>query len=122
MTNDTTAIILDPSVDGTEHTSNETEKTWTVTFPNYTTSGIASCNSTSGANNTAYPGYNNRFTQETSGVDCWSRMTNPVRSAWVFRYTHSSASDCATTCAERCGYRVRDNTEFRTAIIGSAGQ
>ena len=122
MTSDSTSIILDPSVDGTNNTYDGTNATWSVTFPNYTISGIASCNSLSGTENKAYPEYNNQITQgETSGANCWCRMTSPVRSAWVFYYTSSSASDCAAFCANLCGADVRSDASFRGGIFGSAG-
>ena len=123
MTNDTTAIILDPSVAGTNHTGNTTESTWSVTFPNYTISGIASCNNIDGKWATAYPEYNDVFTPgQTTGPNCWCRMLKPVRSAWVFYDTFSSASECATKCASYCGNYVRFGTSFRSGLFSSAGQ
>ena len=120
---DSTSIILDPSVDGTDFSNNATNATWSTTFSDYTVSGIASCNSISGTLGTAYPEYNNQITQgyQDNGINCWCRMTSPVRSAWVFDRTISSESGCATNCAGNCGNRVRANASFRRGIIGSAG-
>ena len=107
---------------GSDRTTNATTATWSVTFPDYTVSGIASCNSLNGTYATAYPEYNNQITQgETSGAECWCRMTSPVRSAWVFSITGSSASDCAAGCADYCGRRVLSDTSFRGGTFGSAG-
>ena len=125
MTNDTTAIILDPSVEGNENgnTSNREEATWSVTFPYGTVSGIASCNSFSGQWGTTYSGNQNNITAgyQTDQMNCWCRMTYPVRSAWVVLISSSSASACASQCASNCGYSIRDYKALRQALFGSAG-
>ena len=113
-------------MEGTDYSNNATNATWSVTFANNanggTVSGISSCNSLSGTRGQAYPEYNNQITQgETSGAYCWCRMTSPVRSAWVFGSTYSSASACAPNCAYDCGYYVRDNASFRGGFFDSAG-
>jgi hypothetical protein len=75
VTSDNTNIILDPSIEGTGYTRDEATKTWTTTFPNYTVSGIATCNSTSGTYARAYPEYNFDNNHASSeGVYCWCRM------------------------------------------------
>ena len=123
MTSDSTSIILDPSVDGTNYTSSAANATWSVTFPDYTVSGIASCNSLSGTFGTASPEYNNQITAgyQDGQSNCWCRMMGPVRSAWVFYRTFSSASECASECADYCGYFVRGNANVRGGVFGSAG-
>jgi len=123
VTNDNTSIILDPSIEGTGYTRDEATKTWTTTFPNYTVSGIATCNSTSGTYGKAYPQYNfdNNHASST-GVYCWCRMTSPVRSAWVFGYEFSTASGCAPYCANHCSDRIQLSTALRGGVFGSAGQ
>jgi hypothetical protein len=122
ITDDNTSIILDPSIEGTEYTRNEATKTWTTTFPNYTISGIATCNSTGGTFATAYPQYNFDDNHVTStGVYCWCKMTSPVRSAWVYNYEHSSASLCYSNCAYYCGRSVRSDSHYRGGVFGSAG-
>ena len=124
FTETTTAIILDPSVSGTSETYDAAQKTWTAIFPNYTLSGIVSCNSLTGTSGTAYPEYNNQITAgyQTNQLQCWCRMTNPVRSAWVFSNTFSSASECASSCANFCGTYVRDHAFFRRGVFGTVGQ
>jgi hypothetical protein len=122
VTNDNTNIILDPSIEGTGYTMNEAAKTWTVTFPNYTVSGIATCNSTGGTYARAYPQYNFDDNHASStGTYCWCKMTSPVRSAWVYRYERGSASFCASYCAYICGDDVRGSSSFRGGVFGSAG-
>ena len=119
LENDTTAIILDPSVEGTGHTA--TEKAWTVTFPNgNTVSGVAACKSISGIWGRAYPNYN--FDLETDGANCWCRMTNPTRSAWVYDIERTTASECASICASVCAYGVSSYAGIRGGLYSSAGQ
>ena len=119
------SIILDPSVAGTEEpTYSDANATWSVTFPDYTVSGIASCNSIDGGEfGSAHPEYNNQITQgyQDGQLNCWCRMTSPVRSAWVFYDPYSSASSCASNCAKLCGYRVHGHASFRTAVFNTAG-
>ena len=67
-----------------------------------------------------------------SYVQCYCKMTGvgvdgeftPVRDSsrapWVFRYTHSSAVDCASRCAYGCAASVRDYASFRSAVLGVA--
>ena len=121
-----TAIILDPSVAGNENgnTSNQEDATWTTTFPYGTISGIASCNDIFGTGyGKPYSGNQNNITAgyQDGQSNCWCRMTSPVRSAWVFRTTYESASNCATDCASICGYVVRVSASYRRGIFGSAG-
>jgi len=122
VTNDNTSIILDPSIEGTGYTRDEATKTWTTTFPNYTVSGIATCNSTSGTYAKAYPQYNfdNNHASST-GVYCWCRMTSPVRSAWVYYNKYDTTSACDSNCSPYCGIRVQGTPAFRGGVFGSAG-
>ena len=121
VTNDNTNIILDPSIEGTGYTRDEATKTWTTTFPNYTVSGIATCNSTSGTYARAYPEYNFDNNHASSeGVYCWCRMTSPVRSAWV-AISGGTASECMAGCANACSIRINGFRDFRGGVFGSAG-
>ena len=122
VTNDNTNIILDPSIDGTGYTKDEAAKTWTATFPNYTVSGIATCNSTSGTYAKAYPEYNFDNNHASSeGVYCWCRMTYPIRSAWVFSTQRTDALECEERCATSCGYLTSAVLDFRRSVYGSVG-
>ena len=120
-----TAIILDPSVQGNENgsSSNASEHTWTVTFPNYTISGIASCNEIIGNDSSrVYSGNQNDIKQGTQGRYCWCRMTNPVRSAWIYNSARDSTDTCVERCASSCGANVRTNADYRRAMYAAAGQ
>ena len=118
-----TAIILDPSVAGDDFTRDEEEKTWSTVFSYGTISGIASCNSIEGTYANAYSGNQNNIKPEYQNgqLNCWCRMTSPVRSAWVFNTVRETASDCASRCANLCSYYIRINSEFRAGVFGAAG-
>ena len=122
VTSDNNSIILDPSIEGTNSTGISENMTWTATFSYGTVSGIAACNSTNGSYARAYPEYNfdNNHTS-SEGVHCWCRMTSPVRSAWVYDGDVSSASFCASGCANRCGRYVQGYSDFRGGVFTSAG-
>lgn len=53
------------------------------------------------------------------GANCYCKMTGPAVSRWVFRISDSSASDCAGHCADACGRRVRNGSDFRSGVFGS---
>ena len=119
-----TAIILDPSVAGESRDYNTQNKTWTVTFTNGSVvSGIASCNDISGTYAQPYSGNQNNITAgyQTDQLQCWCRMTTPVRSAWVFLNTRTSTSECVSACARFCGMGFRDGATFRAGFFTTAG-
>ena len=120
---DTTAIILDPSVDGIEggNTSDREEATWSVAFPNYTISGIASCNTTEGIFAQPYSGNQNNIKPGTDGTKCWCRITGPMRSFWVFSNNYPDDSTCASDCAAICSRAFRGDAIFRNALFTTAG-
>ena len=102
-------------------TYDDINKTWSTTFPNYTISGISTCNETSGTWGTVYSGNPNDIKQETSGGNCWCRMTSPARSAWVFYATFPLETDCYGRCAYYCGSSIVEALTFRYNMFGSVG-
>ena len=114
---------MDPSVAGIKYTAYPENGTWTTEFPYGTISGITSCNSITGTWGTAYSSNQNNITAgyQTDGVQCWCRITIPVRSAWVFYHTYDSDSECASACTYACAYNGQNHSGFRTAMYGSAG-
>ena len=110
-------LNLDPDVAPTTYTYDAANMTWDVTAPYGHLTGIAVCNSTEGTRSTAS---GTDFPTGTSGVHCWCKMLSPGRSAWVYSIESSSASDCASSCAAYCGARVRNRSDFRSALFGSA--
>ena len=55
------------------------------------------------------------------GKNAWVSFVfaNGVETDWVFRYSSSSASDCAEDCAYYCGSNVRDDSVFRVGVFGA---
>ena len=101
--------------------SNATLNTWKTRYPDYTISGISTCNDIPGTWAMAYSGNQNDIQQVSAGIYCWCRMMLPVRSAWVYNHEFDSGSDCGLQCAEYCNSYARTNAIFRTPLFGSAG-
>jgi hypothetical protein len=127
VTDDNTSIILDPSIQGTDHTYNEAKKTLTATFSYGTLSGEARCTDIKGTFAVADSSYDftnypvGTTTVDSSYKNCWCRITSPVRSAWVYGGTDDTATVCASTCTEYCSYAIQHTAGLRRAIFGSAG-
>ena len=129
------------STNGDSYTRTENTTTgkgnWSVNFTDLTVdgatvsgtsviSGISMCSTTTGTYaNTGNP-------VDSNGANCWCQATgykpgdsstvySPGVSRWVFRYTYSSASDCAGSCAYDCGRYVRNLSDFRSGVFGSTG-
>ena len=118
---------LDASVDGTNYTYDESNKTWATNFSYGDVSGVALCSVTSGTFGVA-------GTPDESGTgdttNCWCKATgytpsgsnttyeNSSSSSWVCSHDIGSASDCASTCASDCGIYVQGISAFRRAVLG----
>ena len=109
--------FLDPDIEPTSMSSDETNKTWQATASYGTVSGVAVCNGTPGT----FPiATSTNFPNGTSGFNCWCKMTNPATSSWVALYQFDSVSTCASSCAMYCRDYVRYNSSFRTSVFNSA--
>ena len=127
--NDTVAVVLDPSITITNYSKDDVMKTWWAWSPQGTVYGISAC--LSSAKGKSQGGSVARLTDtingetqlitggETNGSYCWCRLTHPVSSLWVFR---NSNSDCASGCANACGYYFRDYVALRRGLFGSVAQ
>jgi len=113
VANDTVAIVLDPTINGTNYTYSAANMTWTTRFDYGNISGDALCSTTSGS-------YATTGTPNESGGGkyCWCRASHPVASLWVFYYDDGSSGNCATNCANRCAARVQGNAAFRAGMFG----
>ena len=118
VSDDVTAIVLDPAIEGTGRNYSAAYNTWETYFPYGTVHGISACTNTSGS----YAVANENLDVSTSGLYCWCKMTHPAVSLWVFSLSSSSASDCASYCAHYCGYDVRRNSGFRAGLFGSVAR
>jgi len=123
---DVLSIVLDPMIGGTSHNYNTDLFEWSTTFSYGTVWGIATCVDVKGSSNTAVDQLVDSNGEvatggERTGVHCWCQMTHPLQSRWVFLYSYSSVGDCGSSCANGCGYYVRDVSGFRAGVFGSVG-
>lgn len=123
---DVIAIILDPEINGTTHTSNTSMFEWGAQFPYGSLWGIATCLDKEGTANTAVKELRSEDGElavggERNGSFCWCQMTHPAISHWVFRNSFDSINDCRSSCPNLCGSNVRAFGAFRSAMFGSLG-
>jgi len=113
VANDTVAMVLDPSINGTNYTYSAANMTWTTMFDYGNISGDALCSTTSGS-------YATTGTPNESGGGqyCWCRASHPVASLWVFGTVYGSSGNCARSCAYSCALDVRNNAAFRAGMFG----
>ena len=97
VANDMVAVVLDPSIDGTNYTYDAANMLWTTNFDYGNVSGDALCSTTSGSYATV--GTPN---ESGGGQYCWCRTQHPVASLWVFFYGNGSSDNCANYCAYNC--------------------
>jgi len=130
----TVSFLLDSTIGGTNHGSNNTYSTWWASFPYGTIRGISACLSSN--NGKSMGGYVSKLTDtdpeteitsrvvggETNGLHCWCKMTHPAVSRWVFFYSYSSLDECARYCAIRCGNYARLYAALRGGLFGSVAQ
>ena len=126
-------VSLDPAVGGSSYKSNASEMTWAAVFSYGTIYGEATCLSDADgtpSENTMGVYTNSKgemlpnddtFVQRKDGGRCWCRMTHPASSRWVFNNS-SSASYCASNCANGCGYYARNRAALRSGLFGSVGK
>ena len=119
VANNTVAVVLDPTINGTTYAPDLVTQTWVTTFPYGTISGVALCSSTSG------PASNDNIgtPDETGdGRYCWCRIQHPVKSAWFFVMDRGTLESCESNCAGICGIRIRDTAKIRRVSFGSVAQ
>ena len=129
VADNSTAIVLDPSIGGSNYSSNSTTATWWTVFNYGTIVGVYACLSSKqnlsqynvySANNGVLVDNNVTVTGgEQNGQHCWCKITHPVASLWGFNSSPGSLSVCVSNCASYCGNFVRDNATFRSALFGS---
>ncbi len=118
---DTTAVILDPSINGTGYKSDANTMTWNTTFPYGTIYGVAACLSVNGGSSGTVNTDLNAGGGEKEGGYCWCKMTHPAASRWVFNHSFS-ASNCASLCAYYCASHAPSNAALRSGLFGSVGK
>jgi hypothetical protein len=120
---DTTAVILDPSVNGTGYKYDVNTFTWNTTFPYGTIYGVAACLSVGGGSPQGTINYDlDAGGGEKEGGYCWCKMTHPASSRWVFYHSGTSASGCASVCTDYCGRHAISSVALRSGLFGSVGK
>ena len=113
---------LDSSIHGTNHTSDEKSKTWTVNFSYGDIFGISLCS----AVNDGVPD------EAVSGQYCWCKVTGIQPSnknivyepgadlVWGFApgSVNISGASCEFNCANDCSYHIRYTAELRRVVFG----
>ena len=118
---DTTAVILDPSISGTSMSYDEITMTWSTTYPYGTIYGVAAWLSVNGGTHGTINYDLDAGGGEKEGGYCWCKMTHPASSRWVFT-SSTSASNCASACARNCAAYARGNAALRSGLFGSVGK
>ena len=138
---DTVAVVLDASQNGTNTTTNELSSAganageWDVTFAWGRVYGIAACLSqnyglaTYGVARTDELIDNDAVVVggEQNGGYCFCRLTHPAVSRWAYRYNSGSLAACAGNCVSACAYYQNGYTgfrhvlQFRRNVFGSIG-
>ena len=125
--NDTIAVVLDPTINGTTSTYDNTAGWWRTTFSYGQINGISAC--LSSKNGKSIGGTVENLTDngqevvgsERNGQYCWCKMTHPVASLWVFDYDRGSRASCASDCAANCGISAQNYSALRVGLFGSVG-
>ena len=117
-------VVLDPSINGSSNTYNNSTGTWKTVFSYGNVSGISTCVSTAptgsmGSTKTTDGTPLVATGGETAGQYCWCKMTHPMSSLWVFHNDYGSAANCASHCTLYCGIHARNNAALRSGLFGS---
>ena len=114
--------------------TNAASGTWTAYFWYGAVSGVSKC-TTVKPENTASGGSSGLIATDQSAIEnataggyyCYCKMTEPniAASPWVFYRDYGVASNCASHCADFCGYFVHDVNDsgrrFRASVFAAAG-
>ena len=111
-TNDTVAIVLDPSEPIKGNTGDTVTGTWSAWSSYGTIHGISTCinkaeNGRGIATDHLTDTNNNEEKlvtgNEQYGKNCWCRIIHPALSLWFFHRTMSSSGECSNSlCAKEC--------------------
>ena len=118
---DTTAVILDPSINGTGYKYDTNTMTWNTTFPYGTIYGVAAWLSVNGGTHGTINYDLDAGGGEKEGGYCWCKMTHPASSRWVVD-SSDSASACASDCANHCARSAHSDAALRSGLFGSVGK
>ena len=125
--NDSVAVVLDPTINGTEYSYDNIDGTWWTQFPYGRIFGISSCIDTTwgrvagGTVPKMTDSKGNRVIgSEKNGSYCWCKITRPVSLFWVFINTFGSDTLCASRCTYYCGNLVQNDRAVRAGLFSTA--
>ena len=116
------SVVLDPDIGGNSYTYNNATGVWKTVFSYGNVSGISTCSASKpsggmGVIRTVDGEYLDAAGGAVSGQYCWCKMTHPMSSLWAS--DRGSASNCASSCTNYCGYRVQGSVALRAGLFGS---
>ena len=116
---------LDASILGDSTTSNNSTKTWTITFSYGTIYGKSMCSTDGGSSG----GLKDVLSEEVDR-NCWCKVTGykPTDFTQVYESVHSlkwmfvghinNASQCSGMCATQCAARIVNNSSYLRNLFG----
>lgn len=118
---DTTAVILDPSINGTGYKYDTNTMTWNTTFPYGTIYGVAAWLSVNGGTHGTINYDLDAGGGEKEGGYCWCKMTHPASSRWVMN-SAVRVSTFSDICSGRCANNASRDISLRLGLFGSVGK
>lgn len=126
-------LVANLYVGGSEYDYDKETQTWSVIFPYGIVSGVSKCSELK-PESTALGYYTGLIASDQDAIEnaddsgqyCYCKLTEPMVSGspWVFYKDSSSASGCASNCANLCGYGVNNNVvngrRFRASVFQAA--
>ncbi len=116
--NGSVMVVLDPQINGTALSYNNTGKTWSTKFSYGVISGIGGCYNNVGSTLGAVASDQTNITPYSTGAYCYCKMLRPIESPWVFSYSRDNG-DCAERCASKCSSYAASAVAVRAGLFGN---
>lgn len=116
----TTVVVLDPAINGTVLSYENTHKTWSTQFSYGVISGVGACSGTvNPATGNVSPNQNTLSPYTTTGAlyYCNCKMLHPIESVWIAISERNGS--CSTICANRCASSAATDAAFRGGMFGN---
>ena len=116
----TKCVKLTSSTTCSNYSGEINQSNWSVTCDGVSVQGVAFCGSQDGGSAIATTDAVTTSSTIDNNKYCWCKMVSPAVSRWVLQYrSHTSAGDCARTCANSCAGFAQNVASFRSALFGS---
>ena len=115
-------VVLDPQINGTALSNNQTGKTWSTRFSYGIISGIGGCYNDVGSTQGVVASDQANITPYTTGSYCYCKMLKPVESAWVYNVSFYSVGYCASGCASSCSSNTASAVVVRAGLFGNIAE